>query len=67
MSEIAEFDALILKSMKGLKDMAAIEIKRLKELLDIEYQKAIERKNSGRAIGLVLMRAGMKANRIKTA
>jgi len=47
MSEIAdEFDALILKSIKGLEDKAAIEIKRLKELLDIEYEILIKEKRA---------------------
>jgi len=63
MSEVTdEFDALILKSVKSLKDMTAFEIKRLKELLDIEYQKAIERKDSGRAICIAFTKAGIETD-----
>jgi len=57
-----EFDRLILKSIEGLNDMTAIETKRLIELLDIEYEKAIKEKDSGRAIGIALMKAGIKAD-----
>ena len=63
-----EFDELVEKALKiGLDDMTPEEIERLRNLLDSEYDQAVEEKNSGRAIGLVLMRAGIKGNGIKAA
>ena len=61
-----EFDKLVEKSLNG-GDLTAEELEQLKELVDAEYEQAVEEKNSGRAIGLVLMRAGIKAHGIKIA
>lgn len=55
-----EFDALVEKAMDDLDGMTIADIKRLMVLLDVEYEHAIETKDSGRAVGLVLMRAGLK-------
>lgn len=57
-----EFDDLVKKSINGLKAMTLEEIEKLLGLLNSEYEKAVEEKDSGRAIGIVLMRAGIKAN-----
>ena len=63
-----EFDALVEKALTiGLDDMDPVDLERLRELLNGEYDQAVEEKNSGRAIGLVLMRAGMKGNNLKIA
>jgi len=63
-----EFDALVEKALAiGLDDMDPVDLERLSELLEGEYDQAVEEKNSGRAIGLVLMRAGIKANNVKAA
>ncbi len=63
-----EFDALVEKAITiGLDDMDPADVERLSELLDGEYDQAVEEKDSGRAIGLVLMRAGMKGNNVKAA
>jgi len=51
-----EFDILLRKSMNGL-DMTIIEVKRLLELLDGEYQKAVSESDTGRAVGIALFRA----------
>lgn len=62
-----EFDKLVEKSLDDINSLTPEEKKRLEELLNNEYEMAVEEKNSGRAIGLVLMRAGIKSNNIKTA
>ena len=56
-----EFDNLTKKAMKGLKKMTLEEVKKLLGLINSEYDTALEESDSGRAIGLVLMRAGIKA------
>lgn len=55
----SEFDELMQKAMKE-QDMTNIEIIRLLELLDSEYQKAIGDSNKGRAVGIALFRATVK-------
>lgn len=60
-----EFDKLVEKSLKG-DEFTPEELEKLRKLVDAEYEQAVEEKNSGRAIGLVLMRAGIKAGGIKT-
>ena len=62
-----EFDKLVEKSLEDINSLTLEEKKRLEELLNKEYEMAVEEKNSGRAIGLVLMRAGIKSNNIKAA
>ena len=62
-----EFDKLVEKSLEDIDSLTPEEKKRLEELLNKEYEMAVEEKNSGRAIGLVLMRAGIKSNNIKAA
>lgn len=61
-----EFDKLVEKSLKGIDTLTPEELERLEELVDAEYEVAVEEKNSGRAIGLVLMRAGIRSNHVKT-
>jgi len=55
----SEFDELMQKAMKE-QDMTNIEIIRLLELLDSEYQKAIGDSNKGRAVGIALFRATVR-------
>ena len=59
-----EFDELIQKSINGLINMTIIEVKRLLELLDSEYQKAISENEQGRAIGIALFRATLRARSV---
>lgn len=61
-----EFDKLVEKSLANLDGLTAEEMERLEALVDAEYEQAVEEKNSGRAIGLVLMRAGIRSNHVKT-
>lgn len=56
-----EFDNLTKKAMNGLKKMTLEEVKKLLGLINSEYDRALLENDSGRAIGLVLMRAGIKA------
>lgn len=56
-----EFDNLVAKSMKGIKKMPLEEVDELLGLLNSEYDEAVENHDSGRAIGVVLMRAGVKS------
>lgn len=60
-----EFDKLVEKSLEDIDSLTPEERERLEELLNEQYDQAVEEKNSGRAIGLVLMRAGIKSNNVK--
>lgn len=58
-----EFDELMQKAMKE-EDMTNIEITRLLELLNDEYQKAIVDSNKGRAVGIALFRATVRVSEL---
>lgn len=55
----SEFDELMQKAMNEL-DMTNIEVHRLLQLLESEYQKAIGDSNKGRAVGIALFRATIR-------
>ena len=55
----SEFDELMQQAMKEL-DMTDIEVTRLLQLLESEYQKAIGDSNMGRAVGIALFRATIR-------
>ena len=55
----SEFDELMQKAMNEL-DMTNIEVHRLLQLLDSEYQKAVRDANKGRAVGICLFRATLR-------
>ena len=55
----SEFDELMQKAMNEL-NMTNIEVHRLLELLDSEYQKAVIDSNKGRAVGIALFRATIR-------
>ena len=55
-----EFDTLVEKAIGNLEGMTIAEVKRLMVLLEEEYVVAVKEKNTGRAVGLSLMRAGVK-------
>ena len=50
---------LVQKAMRD-EDMTDIEVKRLMDYLNDEYQKAIEKDDKGRAVGLALFRATIR-------
>lgn len=54
-----EFNVLMQKVMRE-EDMTNNEVTCLQKLLDIEYQKAIEKKDNGRAVGIALFRATLR-------
>ncbi len=55
----AEDSSLMQKAMKEEK-LTDIEVKRLMEYLNNEYQKAIEKDDKGRAVGIALFRATIR-------
>lgn len=59
-----EFDALVEKAIGNLESMTIAEVKRLMVLLEEEYVVAVKEKNTGRAVGLSLMRAGVKGTTV---
>lgn len=56
-----EFDALVEKATDNLGTMTIADVKRLMTLLDQEYDIAVKEKNTGRAVGLSLLKAGVKS------
>ncbi len=52
-----EFDDLV--ATRALTNMPLADVDKLLGLLNIEYEVALKKRDSGRAIGIVLMRAGM--------
>ncbi len=58
----AELDELIEKSMNGLKTMNEVQVNRLLQLLDAEYTEAVAHGYPGRAMAIVFMRIGIKAD-----
>ena len=59
-----EFDELVEKAMDDLEAMTIGEVKRLMMLLDQEYIVAVKEKNTGRAVGISLMKAGVKSTTV---
>lgn len=59
-----EFDDLVEKAMDNLEGMTITEVKRLMTLLDQEYDVAVKEKNTGRAVGISLMKAGVKSTTV---
>jgi hypothetical protein len=59
-----EFDTLVEKAMDNLEAMTLAEVKRLMTLLDQEYAVAVKEKNTGRAVGISLMKAGVKSTTV---
>ncbi len=56
-----EFDVLVEEAMVNLEGMTIAKVKRLMTLLEEEYDVAVKEKNTGRAVGLSLMKAGVKS------
>ena len=59
-----EFDTLVEKAIGNLEGMTIAEVKRLMVLLEEEYVVAVKEKNTGRAVGLSLMKAGVKSTTV---
>lgn len=57
-----EFDGLVEKAMEDLEGMTIADVRRLVTLLEEQYDVAVKEKDTSRALGISLMKAGIKGS-----